>query len=64
VTRFRRASILLPGNERLLIYKTNPLYLVHKIDSRHKTEAMLTSKNTVRPKFAKGPSACSGEQSE
>jgi hypothetical protein len=64
VTRFRWATIPLPGKDRLLIYETNPLYLVHKIDSRHTTGAMLTSENTVRPKFAEGPSACSGEQSK
>jgi len=64
VTRFRRAAIPLPGEDRLPIYKTNPLYLVHKIDSWHTTGAMLTSENSVRPKFAEGPSACSGEQSK
>jgi len=64
VTRFRWATILLPGKGLLLIYQTNPLYLVYKIDHRHTTGVMLTSENPFRPKFAEGPSACSGEQSK
>ena len=48
MTRFRRATIPLPDKDRLLTYKTNPLYLIHKIDSQHTTGATLTSENTVR----------------
>ena len=39
------ATIPIPDKDRLLIYETKPLYLVHKVDSRHTTGAVRTSEN-------------------